>query len=273
MSELFEYYFEDDTCHFKYAQGKPSMLGREFHNYNELVLFLDGHSQLISEDIQLTLTPGTLVLIPREQFHQFIVTEAETYQRCILGFREIPELHSLIRQVMEEITVIPQPSNRILSVFQSLMEAAKWALPQEEMMLLIHAALTQLLIEHKLFSDPSIRKLVTVSAITRKALAYIDAHLSEPLELEHIADAQNVSVSTLSHHFKKELNIPIYRYIVKKRLAAARKHMERGLSAHTAASVSGFQDYTGFYKLYKKYYFEPPTGAENFRTKSTKKNQ
>ena len=93
---MFEYYLTDGNCHLKYAQGKPAVVGREFHNYDEIILFIEGNAQLVSKNIQIQLAPGSIIFIPREEFHQFVVTESERYKRCILGFGEIPALQTLI---------------------------------------------------------------------------------------------------------------------------------------------------------------------------------
>ena len=109
---MFTHYMTAGGCHVKYAQGKPAVTGREFHSYDEIVLFLEGNAQLISKNIQIRLTPGSVILIPKEQFHQFVVADQDSYTRCILGFGDIPQLQSLVRQVMPEVAVIPHPSDR-----------------------------------------------------------------------------------------------------------------------------------------------------------------
>lgn len=261
MPDLFSYMVEDENFHFKYARGTPSLRGREFHSYHEMVLFLNGKAQLISRDIQLTLVPGTSVLIPREQFHQFVVTEEESYQRCILGFRETPALQQLMQNVMQEVTVIQHPPARMLSVFASLMEMTRSTLTEAEKRLMLPAAVTQLLAEQKMSRLNPIREPGSLSEITRSAVHYIDTHLTEKLELKGLAAHFNTSVSSLSHHFRQELNISIYHYIVKKRLSVARGYLERGFSVGDAALFSGFRDYAGFFRLYKKYYGTPPRGT------------
>ena len=57
----------------------------------------------------------------------------------------------------------------------------------------------------------------------------------------------------LSSSFKKELNIPIYQYISKRRILSVLKLAEAGESYAKAAVDSGFNDYSCFYRIYKKY--------------------
>ena len=258
---MFTHYLTAGNCHVKYAQGRPSAEGREFHSYDEIVLFLGGNAQLISKAIQLRLTPGSIIFIPREQFHQFAVTDHSSYRRCILGFADVPQLQQLARQVMTEITVLPDPPQQMRGIFETLMQAAQGELTREEQTLLLRSAATQLLLGQKLSHSETIRRYVTVSPLAQEALDYIDSNLAHELRLDAVAQALGVSVSTLSHRFRKDLNISVYRYISEKRLSAVRRYMEQGLSLGAAAERSGFRDYSGFFRLYKSYFGESPSAT------------
>ena len=259
MLELFEYYIANDDFHFKYAKGKPSVEGQEFHNYDEIVLFLDGNSHLISKNIQLELPKESIILVPRESFHQFNVTNPTDYERCILGFKGIGELNQIVNQTITDVTVISNPNSNILNVFNSLMRIAKSKLSEDEKLLFIKSAITSLLIELKLFKGEQIDQHISVSLQTQNALKYIDQHYGEDLSLEGIANYLNISVSSLSHRFKKDLNISVYRYITEKRLSATRQYLEKGKSLNEAAFLSGFRDYSSFFRLYKNHFGNPPS--------------
>ena len=260
---MFTHYMAAGGCHMKYAQGKPAVTGREFHSYDEIVLFLEGNAQLISKNIQIRLTPGSIVLIPKEQFHQFVVADPDSYTRCILGFGDIPQLQSLVRQVMPEVAVVPHPSEQMQSLFKILMQAAQKGLPGPEQALLLQSAVAQLLFSQKLSGGESIRKYLTVSPITQEALRYIDENLSKELRLDIIAKAAGVSVSSLSHRFRKDLSISVYRYISEKRLSAVRQYVDQGIPLGAAAERTGFKDYSGFFRLYKSHYGESPSATVN----------
>ena len=264
---MFAHYITAGNCHVKYAQGRPAVTGREFHSYDEIVLFLAGDAQLVSKDIQLQLTPGSIILIPKEQFHQFVVTDNENYIRCILGFEEIPHLQRMIRQMMTEVMVLPKPSEQMRAVFQTLMQASQSPLTAEEQAVLLQSAVAQLLLNLKISGGEPIRKYVTVSPLTQKALEYIDSNLSDQLRLETIARTLEVSVSSLCHWFRRDLNISVYRYISEKRLSAVRQLVQQGIPLGAAADRCGFKDYSGFFRLYKSYYGEIPSASAKIQTK------
>lgn len=259
MNEAFEYHFDADDLHLKYRKGPRPASWREFHDYDEIVLFLGGDATLVSKDIQLKLSPGNITLVPKETFHQFVVRDIENYSRFILGFKETPELSSLIREVMTEIKVIKNPSETISSVFKFVIKAMKENIPDNEKHLLIRSALIQFLIELKNFSGEIAKTEIVLSPLTRLALSYIDMNFSKKLTLSSLAKEFNTSTSSLSHHFNKDLNLSVYQYITRRRLSEARKCIEKGLSLTEAAASCGFSDYSSFFRLYKTNYGKKPS--------------
>lgn len=254
MSELFEYYIETDTFHFKYAKGKPAVETREYHDYNEFVFFIQGKASLIAKNIQQELIPGSIVIIPKEQFHQFFVEDSENYVRCILGFYETPEMQKLVNQIMNSVKIFNTPNRKIVSVFEKLTEIVESDLSDEEKAVFVKGSLLHLLIYVKKYIVDAICGNTNLSPIIVRTLAIIDESYSENISVKDIADRLFVSYLSLTHKFSKEMNMPIYKYITKKRLAEAHKLIIQGENITSAARNSGFNDYSCFYRLYKKYY-------------------
>ena len=254
MENLFEYYLENDNLHFKYAKGEPAVKEQEFHDYNEFVFFVKGEAFFISKNIQQKLVPGSVIIIPKENFHQFCVTSPENYVRCILGFKDNTEFDSLTQKVINTINVISVPDEKVTYVFENLIEVVMSDLSDKEKELYVYAALVHLLVFFKLKPFMEINNNVHLSQVVSGALGIIDERYNDNLSVESIAKTLYVSPSTLAHEFRKELNISVYRYITKKRLSVAHKLIQQGDSMSSAASKSGFSDYSCFYRLYKKYY-------------------
>ena len=259
MPSIFEYYIETDNFHLKYAMGEPFLKGEEFHNYHEFVLFLDGKSKLISKNIQLDLSPGNIIMIPKNFFHQFVIPNTQEYTRCILGFRDTPELLGLINDVMTDVKVIPTPDENVLSVFHNLIDAVNSNLSREEKKMFISASLVHLLIFLKKQPINAVSKNINISPEVRQTLSFIDKKFTENISVKLIADSLHISASTLSHKFSAELNISVYRYISEKRLSHVQRLIDEGKNISEAALLSGFSDYSGFFRMYKKRYKKLPS--------------
>lgn len=253
MEQLFEHYIENQIFHLKYAKGEPSVKNREFHNYHEFVFFMEGEAYFISKNIQQELLPGSLIVIPQGAFHQFCVTSPCKYKRCILGFHATPDISALINEIMTEVKIILMPTKRITSLWESIIETVTGNLSEEVKLLFIQASLIQMLVYMKQGLTGEITQNLNISPLVQRALAYIDQHYTQKITVESIAGQLYISPSTLAHHFKKELNIPIYQYISKRRILSVLKLAEAGESYAKAAVDSGFNDYSCFYRIYKKY--------------------
>ncbi len=253
MATLFDYRAGTPSLHIKYATGEPSTQNQEFHYYHEFVFYMDGGAYLVSKDIQQQLAPGSVVLIPKEQFHQFRIAEPDRYCRFILGFSDFPELSALIGEVMTQVKVVSAPSKNIQDIYAKLMMIAKSTMPEEEKLLFIRAALTQLLLCFKYDDLEQVRKNINISSLVQQAILYIDKNYPQKITIEGLAKALYTSPSTLAHNFSKELGISIYRYISKKRLLEVHKLVQQGLPLTTAVAKCGFNDYSCYYRIYKKY--------------------
>ena len=87
--------------------------------------------------------------------------------------------------------------------------------------------------------------------LTVEILDYINAHLSsDDLEPDALAARFYVSRSQLNRMIKSGTGFTLWNYITCKRLRRAYYLIQNGVSNKDAAHMSGFQDYSTFYKAY-----------------------
>lgn len=253
MQDLFIQKTVCDNIRFKYAKGISDFEGKEFHTFHELILFLGSKAQLITEEIHLDIKPNTLIVIPKETYHQLkIIGNQEDYHRCIINFEDSNSLLPLIDKSMKEISV--KHCDSFLSLlFEKLINSTK-----EEQKLILKSILVLILNEIPQTSEPKTEDF-SQNETVKCALEYIRKNLSKKLTVENVAKATCVSCSALSHIFKKEMNVSVHQYIIKKRLITAYKKISSGEPATAVYTKCGFNDYSGFYKQYKKMFGFPPS--------------
>ena len=92
------------------------------------------------------------------------------------------------------------------------------------------------------------------SAIVDKITKFITLNIANKILIEDIANHLALSISRISHIFKEETGISILKYINKRRMYLAKEFIRSGDTFIEVASKCGFQDYTSFFRTFKKEY-------------------
>ena len=260
MTDEFENYIITNNIRFKHAKGMRDIIGKEIHSYHEIFFFIGGDAEFISEYGTQKLLPNTTVIIPKNSFHCFVVNGKENeYHRCVLNFNNVPELDEIISNKLKRVFI--SDSQNICELFIKMKELENSFLSQIEKELLLKAFFIQILVCLK--SEDDYRFDSAISSTVSKILSYINQNIEKPLSAAKLSNELYISESHLYHIFKKELNIPVHRYILERRLIIANAKIKSGIPSTRAATESGFQDYSGFFRQYKKMFGFAPTKTKN----------
>ncbi len=251
---LFEHHIKSEDATFTYARGKSAKSGKEFHVFHEIILVMDGSAEFITESIRTQVSPGTLIIIPKETYHQLtILSTQEDYCRCLINFYDQPVLSGLSERAVQS-PIVMQSDKNIEYLFERLIKN----IDSENSSLLLGSVLVLLLSEIIEKSSAYTRE-TSQNPFVINAVKYINDNINRKITVDKIAKECMVSPSSLSHIFKKEMNTSLYKFIIKKRLINAYHRIMSGEAATTAAIECGFSDYSGFYKQYKKMFGISPS--------------
>lgn len=242
------------------------MTGNEIHPYHEILYCMDGEVTFLSERFQEKLSGPTLLLIPKECYHQFCIGNQNTYTRLVITFPDISDIDDLISFSMTDIQIVSKPNAQLEYLLQKMCQITCCDNPAEEHRVFLYGAFFMLLAELKLGKVELISpRLREKDQLITKCIQYIDVHFIENLSAEMLAKEMNVAVSTLFHCFKKELGISLYRYIIEKRLIYAHKRISEGNRPTKVYLECGYHDYPTFYKAYVKMFGNTPSGEKKIR--------
>ena len=246
MQEMFSNTVQKGDFLCRHARGISERSGKEFHRFHEILYYLDGNAEFISEELHMSLKPETLIFIPRESYHQLVIHgDPRGYYRCLIQFPE---------EVLPEGLPLEHPKIRAWTADEELryLMGKAMAVCDAGASTPVTEAVLTLLLDALAGKKDLTDKAGHQSELIRRATEYINRNINRRILLEEVAAECNVSLSTLCHSFKKEMNIPIHKFIVKKRLVNAGHRIASGQSATAAALDCGFRDYSGYYKQYKK---------------------
>lgn len=94
---------------------------------------------------------------------------------------------------------------------------------------------------------------IEYSKYVQSALSFISKHFSDDISQQNVADKIGISTVYLSKLFREELGIGFSEYLTNLRLEKAQVLLEEDrLDIREIISVCGFNDYTYFFKVFKK---------------------
>lgn len=249
-----------------------------FHDYYECMLFISGNIRFQVDDQIAELPPSSLIVLTPNQLHRPIIQDTSvTYERYILRISPT---------ILESIST---PQLDLAQCFRSQPFQPRW-LPNTEKRKLVaqHEKLLARLVSGGFGADilakvalietvimvcglllqPSSEVVglsMTHSQLTSEIIQYIDDHIHENISLKDLASAVHLSRHYLSRLFKKETSIPIYRFILQKRIIYARDLLIQGTPPSKVYALCGFSDYSNFYRaFYHNYGVSPREYQQNF---------
>lgn len=122
--------------------------------------------------------------------------------------------------------------------------------------LLMEADLRRLLIKVNRYMHLNIQK---EKAAIQNVISYINQHYTESITLDSLCDKFYISKSYLSRSYEHVTGKSIYQYILEKRMIMARQLLIDGEKPTDIYALCGFNQYSNFYRAFKKYYHMSPS--------------
>ncbi|HIW57771.1 MAG TPA: AraC family transcriptional regulator [Firmicutes bacterium] len=248
---------------YNFDRGE-NQINLDFHSHRlyEIFLVLEGECRYHVESDKYCLSKGDLLLIDSMEKHKFEEIENTSCYRLTLFFTPkyiahftsaYTDLLSCFKNRSEEKWRILHLTERELKDFMHIVnqsiEKFHSSVFGDDVISLTHF-IKALIYINRLYYNVSSPTII-YSEKCKKIKDYIDTHLLEELTIQKISKAVNIPVSTVCKIFKRETNNSIYSYITGMRVLHARSLMTEGRSATESCYLSGFKNYSNFYKRFK----------------------
>lgn len=246
-----------------------------FHSHNgyEILPLVSGNVSLYYESDSILMHPGDVIMIPPYVFHRGYQNDSTPYIRDVLNIREDYTLpgreadydrlcNSFMTEDNQKINVI-HPSPEDFETIHIMMKQLRIILAKPadfENLLLRDAYIAQILIilykavKHRP-ADYEIKDTwpESMPQFLVDTFQYIDAHLTEPLNLDEIAGNVHLNKYYLCRVFHEFTGGSIGQYIIEKRLALARQKMQHGATPSDACFQTGFNNYANFSRTFNRH--------------------
>ncbi len=252
---------------FHYRETKPYVPEAHYHSFYEIYYLLEGNVEYWIEGRTYSLQKGEILLINPMEFHRPVIKDKNVpYERIVVwidkeyleGVSHETPLNSCFDFSGERSRIIKPSGVKRTEITALLSELVKeFYSPEYASKVCAFGALIRFVAELNRISlsvHNEGKATEVESSLVLGVLDYIGEHYNEELSLDLLASEFFISKYHLSHEFSKATGTGVYRYILLKRLIAAREFLLQGAPAGEVATLCGFKDYTSFFKAFKAEY-------------------
>ena len=223
-----------------------------WHDYIEIIYFLDGEGSAFLEDRQYSILPETLIAVGPQTIHS------------ITGKTEMPYYIIFIHQsfflqngIDPEALKLPEYTvndQKLEDIFAELYEASRSDSFRQAK---INSACLKLILHLcdncSKVAEVGEKRPSRAFVRAKEIITFLKMNFDQPLTLDIIAKEMNINKYQLTREFKQSTNVSIFEFLNSHRCNEAKKLLKSGLSVSETAAACGFENLSYFSRTYKKY--------------------
>ena len=272
-------YLLDDFRLFHLKDKEGTNIDYHYHEFCKLLMLRSGSGGYTVEGHRYSLETGDIVLIGKHCVHRPEFEHGLLYERVIIYISpEFLQQQSTPDCPLEEI--FNGANGHVLHLntpdaLWSISDRLEKELSEDKYgrVIVSNGLLLRLLIEiARNMQDPNAAFSTPIAPTDSRILEilrYIDAHLTEDLSIDILAEEFYISKYHMMRLFKQETGRSIHDYLQERRLLHARDLIRQGISATDSCFQSGFRSYSSFTRAYAKHFGTTPTGRKGAPAEET----
>jgi len=277
---------------FQYRHARASVPKRtpvHIHSCYEVYYSLTDRLEMQIEGNKYTLSKHDIVVLNCKEMHSSRTLSGDYCEHIIVHFRprflldfQSPfynMLGFLEKHRLGNGNVIPNVNDQNKAIYQHLLRIEDYVKnPCPESLLMIRTLFAQMLAllnncakrgapsEH---GDGDAIENCHYDTRIVEIVSFIQNHLSEDLSLARLENEFGLSRHYLCRLFKRNTGYTVHEYVTNRRVIHAMRLLAEGKSAFESADAAGFNDYSNFYKAFRR--VAGATPAEVSRSASSAK--
>ena len=232
-----------------------------------LYFFLHGSGNIKIEGKRYRIKSGDIILLNPKEIFCCSVDPDIYHERIVIHIspnllKHFPKnCDSLYAPFLErkkgELNRIPRGTvleHSLDLIFKSILETVQGENPAKEIIALCE--ITKLLsVLSKIYENYENKKThsLTENTFINEVLTYLNAHYKEEINIDMIAKEFKIDKSYLSHLFKEYVGTSLWNYIIFRRISHFNEIVFKEKSIEEASRICGFNNYSNFFRLYKKH--------------------
>lgn len=261
MTEKMLFHYKDENLFVKHAltsQPDPEDFSflSHYHNMYEIYYYLQGDADFVVEGGIYPLRRGILLLTAKGQTHNILIRSDKDYERRVIMF-EKEQIPTGAQEVIDALLggqncfVLSELDAAWLeNCFASIESADRYEISVHDT---VEAVIHLILLKLCQYVQTDRMNLPAGDEVVRKTVRYINENLSGDCTLQTLEKVLFRNKAYLNRRFKSVMGCTIWEYVMRKRIFSAQQQLYLSKSVAVAFASSGFNDYSAFYRKYKKY--------------------
>jgi len=229
--------------------------------------FFSGSGNIKIEGKQYDFSDGDIIILNPTEMFCCSVDGNKYHERIVLHFSD-----RLLKNFPKDCSVLSSPfvnrekgvSNHISSasvkkhsldtILKSLLATVQSTNPVKDILALckITEALSVIC---EMFGNRNFNHAVpsTENHLINKILEFLNIHFREEISMVSIAREFNIDKSYMAHLFKEHVGTSVWNYVIFHRISYFNELVSKGIDIGEACHMAGFNNYSNFFRLYKKH--------------------
>ena len=255
--DLRENYFTFKHVMEEKPENSPDLAREHFHTSYEFLYFLKGSGNFIIQHNSHKLKPHILLVIRPGIYHNLLLNPGSEYERIVLRFHEMDIPFDLREKVKQAGGVYNIRGTRLSEELLHFSDLYK-ELPGDVLMPVFKSQLNIIIAYLCQCSELEINADYQ-DADVFKIITYISENLTEIQSMDQICEHLHMSKSLLQKRFYDYMKSPVMSYVRTQKCMLAESLLQKGAAATSVYLQCGFNDYSTFYRSYRKIFKHSPT--------------
>lgn len=244
---------------YSYTKDTPPELKMHLHKYYEFLHFQSGDASYIVEDNIYHIDKGDILITRPEELHTLAFHSDKIYERRFMQLSRdfLSEFEVLFKKIDAPM---PGTGNRIprktaekydlYSFFEKIEYYIIHRLPESDAM--IKSYFIQFLVRINSIKNTKKESGSDQSGRIDDILNFLTDNISSDITLDYLADKFYINKYYMCHSFKEHTGLTIKEFMNTRKITRAKNLLQNGAEIMTLCYDCGFNDYSTFYKTFKK---------------------
>lgn len=265
-------YLHDNFKIFHLTDTSPREFSYHYHDFNKILILLNGDVTYNIEGRSYPLQSNDIIFVNAGEVHKPIINSESPYERIIIyvstDFLDsyhknnadlntcFKEAHRKQSHVLRMKSFQSSRLNFCISRMEASLRDSSFANEIYQEILFIEFMIE--LNRASLYDDISYISNSSSNKTVLSVIEYLNTHLTEDINIDHLAEHFFLSRYYLMHTFKEETGYSIGNYLATKRLLLAKEMIADGKPITEVCYACGYKNYSTFSRAYKKNFGKSP---------------